>query len=751
MNILQVIHGYPPHYMAGSEVYTWNLCRELARSHRVTVFTRIENPYRAHYLVADSVEDGVAIRRVNKPARDYILNDKYLDKEMDRVFRETMDEVRPQVVHFGHLSHLSSQLLAIAKGEFGVQVVYTLHDFWLGCPLGQLIRPDLTICPGPSTKACLDCMRVAFKGWIDRPQIEAYRWHMRTMLEHVDVFLSPSRTLVKFFSDLGVPRHKLRLSHYGFDHDRIAAVSGPRQTGPLRIGFMGRVIPVKGIGLLLRAFCATNGPATLNVWGPAGGDLRWLVEMTGGDARVVFRGTYHNGEIQQVLEDVDVMVVPSIWLENSPLVIQESFLANRPVITSDAGGMSELVEDGVNGLLFPLGDERALRDLLQGLIDAPEQLVNLRPDRESVRTIGDDAAACASLYEELLPTGQPPRLPMRPAPWRVTFVTNPGVCNLHCPMCDTHSPHAPARKKPAPLLDYALVERTVMELGGHGLREIIPSTMGEPLLYSHFMQLVELARRAGVRINLTTNGTFPGRGVDAWTDALLPALSDIKFSVNSVDPAINTRIMGGIDSARQQENIRRYLELKHRHERDGGRTTTATIQVTFMEANLEGLPELLRWAIGQNLDRFKGHHVWVNWPELCEESLRRSAAGIERWNEMVDRLHCIAAAERCPDGSEIKLDNITAILVGQAEQDPGETLCPFLGREAWVEADGSFQVCCCPSTQRREFGDFGNLDERSLLRIWRSTRYRAFVAGWGGYETCRGCNMRRPAQELTHD
>ena len=750
MNILQVIHGYPPHYMAGSEVYTWNLCKELARSHCVTIFTRIENPYRAPCQVTDSMEDGVAVRRVNKPARDYIFTDKYLDPEMDRAFRATMDEVRPQVVHFGHLSHLSSQLPTIAKGEYGVPVVFTLHDFWLGCPRGQLIRPDLTICPGPSAAGCLECMQVAFKGWIDLPKIEAYRRHMREMLDHVDVFLSPSRTLVRFFADLGVPHRKLRFSRYGFDHGRIAAVRSPRASGPLRVGFMGRVIPVKGIGLLLRAFCATNGAATLNVWGPAGGDLRWLEEMTGGDPRVVFRGAYHNGEIQQVLQDVDVMVVPSIWLENSPLVIQESFLAGRPVITSDAGGMAELVQDGVNGLLFPLGDEPGLRDLLQSLLDAPEQLTRLRPDRDSVRTIEDDAAACAALYEELQPVRRPPRLPMRPAPWRVTFVTNPGVCNLRCPMCDTHSPHAPARTVPSPQLDYALVERTVMELAAHGLREIIPSTMGEPLLYAHFMPLLELARRYGVRINLTTNGTFPGRGVDAWTAALLPVLSDVKFSVNSVDPELNSRIMGGIDSARQLENIRRYIELKHQHEQVGGRPTTATIQVTFMEANLDGLSGLLRWAIGQDLDRFKGHHIWVNWPQLREESLRRSAAGVERWNRMAARLHRIADEERRPDGSKIVLDNVTPLKAGEAGHEPADTLCPFLGREAWVEADGSFQVCCCPSTVRREFGDFGDLHQRSLLEIWRSPRYRDFVARWGDYPPCQACNMRRPLQDLNH-
>ncbi|MCK5691024.1 glycosyltransferase, partial [Myxococcota bacterium] len=150
MNILHVIHGYPPHYMAGSEVYTWNLCRRLAEQHRVSVFSRIENPYAAAYEVSNSIDDGVRVRRINKPQRDYTFRDKYLDPKIDEVFRAMLRETRPDVVHFGHLSHLSSQLPIIARQEFGIPVVFTLHDFWLRCFRGQLIKPDKSICEGPS-------------------------------------------------------------------------------------------------------------------------------------------------------------------------------------------------------------------------------------------------------------------------------------------------------------------------------------------------------------------------------------------------------------------------------------------------------------------------------------------------------------------------------------------------------------------------------------------------------------------------
>ncbi len=752
MKILHVIHGYPPFYMAGSEVYTWNLCRQLASTPsggtppEVHVFTRIENPYAAPYAIEDAIEDGVHVRRVNKPGRDYTFRDKALDPRMDDVFRQTLREVRPDVVHVGHLSHLSTQLPLIAKRELGVPVVFTLHDYWLHCFRGQLVEPDLTRCEGPSDQGCLDCARTFFKDQVDAAAIAARRAHVEEVLDAVDRFLVPSQFLARFVLAQGVPKSKVTVSRYGFDTARLAPVARG-SGGTLRIGFLGRIIPVKGVDLLLRAFRATKGDARLEVWGSVGADRPWLERLAEGDDRITFRGGYHNGQLRSVLEDLDVTVAPSVWVENSPLVIQESFLAGVPVITSDAGGMAELVQHGENGLLFPLGDEAALSGLLQSLIDHPERLEDLRPSPASVRTIEDDAASCLALYRALAPTAQRPLLPFRPAPWRVTLVTNPGLCNLTCPMCDTHSPFAPETPDRTRELDFGLVRRTLTDLADRGLREVIPSTMGEPLLYPRFDELLDLVAGLGLRLNLTTNGTFPHGGVTRWAPKLLPVMSDVKFSLNGIGHEVNGKIMAGVRDGLQRRNIDQYLALKADHEADGGQASTTSLQVTFMESNLEELPALLSWAIAQGVDRFKGHHLWVVWPELAPESLRRSPDAIARWNAMADRLHAIAERDRLPDGRAIRLQNVLRIDPERLHPDPDKMVCPFLGQEGWVEADGSFQVCCCPSTLRQDFGDFGNLEERSLIELWRSPAYRDFVEGWGEHPHCRTCNMRQPVEE----
>ena len=143
MRILLVIHGYPPYYMAGSEVYTYNLARELAKTNDVFVFHRIEDKDIPLHQFFDSFEEGVHIRKINNyeptPATFY---DKYLNPEIDDAFREYVKKVNPDVVHIGHLSHLSTQIPIIAKREFGLPVFFTIHDFWMFCHRGQLINPQ---------------------------------------------------------------------------------------------------------------------------------------------------------------------------------------------------------------------------------------------------------------------------------------------------------------------------------------------------------------------------------------------------------------------------------------------------------------------------------------------------------------------------------------------------------------------------------------------------------------------------------
>ena len=337
----------------------------------------------------------------------------------------------------------------------------------------------------------------------------------------------------------------------------------------------------------------------------------------------------------------------------------------------------------------------------------------------------------------------------RPGPWRITFDTNPDCCNLRCIMCEEHSIYRNRRKKNVRTMDIALVQEVVESTVPFGLKEIIPSTMGEPLLYPHFQEIVELAIEYEVKINLTTNGTFPKRGVEQWGEMILPVASDVKISINGASPATAEAIMQGIDFERQLADIARFIELRDEVRIAGRNYPTVTFQVTYMERNLGELSRLLKLAIEMKVDRFKGHHLWITWPELEKESLRRDDETLHRWNITVERLEHIAEHHRLPNGTRIRLDNVYRIPNILANSGvPREWMCPFLGREAWIAWDSTFNVCCSPDSLRKSLGYFGNVKETDFMELWNSKGYQSLISNWGNYEVCKTCNMRKPQSDI---
>ena len=336
-------------------------------------------------------------------------------------------------------------------------------------------------------------------------------------------------------------------------------------------------------------------------------------------------------------------------------------------------------------------------------------------------------------------------------PWRLTLDTNPDTCNLRCIMCEEHSPYSrsqhereAAGRQPR-VMPLELVRRVVEEAAANGLRELIPSTMGEPLLYEHFDELVELCRRHRLKLNLTTNGTFPRRGAREWAEQLVPVTSDVKISWNGATAATHERIMLGTRWRAVLDNVRTFIAVRDAHAASGGNRCRVTFQLTFLESNVGELPDIVRLAIELGVDRVKGHHLWTHFDALKPLSMRRSAEAIERWNGAVLAARKVAASRRLPSGASFLLENLFTLDPAAPEDIAPDGPCPFLGQEAWVSAEGRFDPCCAPDAQRRSLGEFGKLQERTLMEIWNGEAYRELVSGYRGRALCAGCNMRRPS------
>jgi glycosyltransferase involved in cell wall biosynthesis len=391
--------------MAGSEVYTFNLTREQAKTNEVYVFTRIEDASKEAYHVIDERIDGIQIRRINRPHKERTLTARYLDERTDEMFREYLGSVAPDIVHIDHLSHLSTNIAIIAKEEFGHPVAFTLHDYWLLCSRGQLITGDLEICPGPKVADCAGCLKRWTKPMDAQQEIEARNRQMDKVISTVDMFIAPSRFLNEIFIDHGMPRERIVYSDYGFDISLFDGISR-KPSDHLRIGYIGTHIPTKGLHVLIEAFNRLQDTeAELLIYGQRTKNTETLERLCE-NPNIQFMGGYPNWKIGGVLSRLDTIIVPSVWYENSPLVIHEAFLAKMPVITSNRGGMAELVSHMENGLLFELGSDEDLEDKLRMLIDDPGLAKRLGDNTPMVKSIHEDAQYLQGIYEGLVGNGQ---------------------------------------------------------------------------------------------------------------------------------------------------------------------------------------------------------------------------------------------------------------------------------------------------------------------------------------------------------
>lgn len=336
--------------------------------------------------------------------------------------------------------------------------------------------------------------------------------------------------------------------------------------------------------------------------------------------------------------------------------------------------------------------------------------------------------------------------------WRITLDTNPEDCNYRCIMCEEHSEFSRfkddlfvrtgCRHRRMPV---EWIGRIMAEAASIGVSEVIPSTMGEPLLYAGIDELFKHAVRNGLKINLTTNGSFPGRPIEEWARLIVPIARDVKVSINGATRATSEVIMRGSDFERQIHNIGELVKFRDKVFRECGWYCSLTLQVTFMQNNMGELADIVRLACELGVDRIKGHHLWTHFREIEHLSMKASSAGIEKWNKYVKEAFAALAehARVLPSGKMLKLENIVPLDKERGKEIPCEFECPFLGRELWISATGEISPCCCPNDKRQTLGRFGSFPETSLSDVIGSKEYRTLCNDYRSRDVCRTCNMRR--------
>jgi glycosyltransferase involved in cell wall biosynthesis len=306
-----------------------------------------------------------------------------------------MRELRPDVVHVNHVLHLGIEFLRAARVACpAARLIYTFHEFLPICHAnGQMVRTrGEGLCDRASPTRCAVCFPE------HRPAEFAYRERlMRAHFAAIDRFVAPSRFLRQRYVEWGIPEQDIVVIDYG----RAAGLRRAGQRQPAspkhnRFGFFGQLIDSKGIDCLIDAVARLTRRGVddfeLRIHGTnldqASAALRTRFAAAFEKyPQLIYRGGYSQSELPRHAAAVDWFVVPSLWWENSPLVIQEAFMSGRPVLCGDVGGMAEKVRDGADGLHFAIGDATSLADAMLRCLGEPELWDRLAAGIPDVLTI----------------------------------------------------------------------------------------------------------------------------------------------------------------------------------------------------------------------------------------------------------------------------------------------------------------------------------------------------------------------------
>ncbi len=448
MKILQIAHSLPFFNQAGTEIYTYNLSLELAKKHEVYIFFRICDTRQNEYEVTHKILDGISLYLINNTFNQCDSFEKYYENsEIDKRFADLLDIINPDIIHIQHLIFLSIGLIREAHKK-GIPIVLTLSDYWLICPKWHFLKKDYTPCNKEDierfNEECIDCLedllcitkgakksysfcKQLFPGFIIKAFKNIYIFFMkitfnnfhyaiklkeredkiRDVLGKVDLFLAPSEYIRKVFVKFGIPGHKIKLFSYGLP-DRLFPDLQKTKSENIRFAFIGTIVPAKGLHVLIGAFNAIrNENAELKIYGK-------LYAYTGFESylpflrkiakneNIKFMDEFINEDIVHIFRDIDVLIVPSIWHENSPLVIQEAFLSKTPVIASRIGGIPEIISEGINGILFNPGDIRDLQEKMECIIANPNMIKIFKEKMPKIKSIEENAREIENIYAALL-------------------------------------------------------------------------------------------------------------------------------------------------------------------------------------------------------------------------------------------------------------------------------------------------------------------------------------------------------------
>ena len=432
--VLHVPFGYFPSPVGGTEVYVAALCREL------------QSLGVANAIAAPGGDTEACYRHESTEVFRFGMNPSQAPMECSgdavaaRHFGALLDQLSPQIVHF-HAQSAAVSVLALREvRQRGIATVYTYHTPTGSCHRGTLMRWGTEPCDGRLTATrCAACQLhhlgvprwasqiMAATSWVSHGFAKIFpqqaRWQIplraaklaqarhqsiREWWAGMDRIIALCAWTEHLLEANGVPRSQIRTVRHGLTQPPPSAPASSQRTEPkpVRLVFLGRLDPTKGLHVLLDALdllpdLALQVDVHTITEGNPGAYARKLQQRLHSHPKVRVCPPVPSSDVISILRNASALVVPSLWYETGPLVVLEAFAAGIPVVGSGFGGIAEWVSDGVDGLLVRDLEPESWARALRRLVDEPGLLAQLTAGVKAPRDMTAVAHEMLEIYQEL--------------------------------------------------------------------------------------------------------------------------------------------------------------------------------------------------------------------------------------------------------------------------------------------------------------------------------------------------------------
>jgi glycosyltransferase involved in cell wall biosynthesis len=450
LKILFPVHVFFPSHFYGTETYTLQLAKEVKKlGHFPTILTvtpfgeagagKLHSVY--HY-------DGLKVHCIDQnlmPPQS--VRDTYYRTEMIPVLTRIIEQVNPDIVHVTHLINHTTALLDVIK-KAQIPAVATFTDFFGICLNHKLERYDGSLCTGPNKRSanCIGCHLIrtrmfsqnAFYGRIIKDhrllkllssaipaltRLKPFKnkdliMHSLDVMNRIGVLralygnysriIAPTDFLMEAYARNNFYPEKIKKINFGIELNHQKSICEPKKKTDSHItfGYVGQIIPHKGVDLLIDAFLGLDGNnKTLIIHGPGDQNPEYMLKLkqkADQNSHIQFASTFPKEELATRLRQFDVLVIPSRWYENSPLVLLYGLATRTPVIVSDVRGMNEFVRNGYNGYTFSMGSVSDLMSKMQLIVNEPEIIEQMSKNAKYEMSITDHAQKVLAMHEEVL-------------------------------------------------------------------------------------------------------------------------------------------------------------------------------------------------------------------------------------------------------------------------------------------------------------------------------------------------------------